>query len=1107
MPTLLSSRLRQRLVALFVLGFIFPVGAGAQAEKKEESKPEAKKTEEKKEEGLPLKPTRKIEFTTDEGTWISLDISPDGKQIVFDLLGDLYLLPIGGGEAKRITSGPAWDCQPRFSPDGKQVAFISDRGGSDNIWLLDLASGKFRAVTQETDWQLGSPAWSPDGNYLVARKFGPYPGADDFIRGVALWMYHKDGGKGVELVKGRGETTINTGASFAPDGHTLYFSSHPDRFGYDKPTGRFQIFTFDTTTGEVRTLTSHYGGSLRPIVSPDGRYLVYARRHDAATGLRVRDLKTQEEHWLAAAVQRDDQQGFASDDVFPGYAFTPDSKAVVFTASGKIHKVDIATKAVTPIPFTAKVEQELGPRITANYKVSDGLLTARQIRWTNQSPDGKRLVFSAVGKIWVADLIHVVTRGGTNEFPSIVADRPRRVTSTPPGAGREYEPVFSPDGKWIAYVSWSDAEGGHLWKAPAEGGEPVRLSGIPAYYASPRWSPDGEKILFVMGSARDWLAQDEGVIALRWMPAAGGESREIVKLPGGYQAPSFSADGTRVYYMESVPQQPGQEAKPARLLRSIRLDGVDKKAHLRFEGPLVLAVPSPDEQYIALEDKYDAYIVAFPKAGAETVSISLQGPAVPVKRVTTDGANYLAWADGGKTLTWSFANRFYRVPRESVLRAEKREEWKPEEAEITLAVPRAVPQGKLLLRGARVVTMNGKEVIERGDILIENNRIKAVGPAGKVDAPRDVRVLDVKGKTIIPGLVDIHAHLGARRDIVTDQEWSYAANLAYGVTTTRDPSIDSNQVFAQGELVEAGELVGPRIYSTGTAMVTLFASIASQEDADNIVRRYKRQGADSLKQYMQPRRIQRQWLAIAAAKQSLNITAEGGGDLKLDLSMVLDGYTGFEHSLGIVPIYKDVIELLAQAKTTYTPTLIVAYGGPFGQLSWRQRMDIHADPKVMRFTPHETVDARGRWRTLLLEDEYHFPLIAKGATEVMRRGGNVALGSHGEQQGIGAHWELWMLASGGMTPWETLHCATMLGAESIGLDKEVGSIEPGKLADLVVLNFNPLENIQNSRDIRYVVKNGVVYDGDTLDEILPVEKKFPPFFWRASDAELTALPK
>ena len=1059
----------------------------APAQKDDKDKDE----KEKKPEKLPIEPKRKISFTTDEGTWMTLDVSPDGKQIVFDILGDLYLLPIAGGDAKALTTGMPWDCQPRFSPDGKQIAFISDKTGSDNIWLINADGTGLKQVTKETDDLLGSPSWTPDGNYLVARKYGPYPGPEDYLRMTALWLYHKDGGKGIELVKGKGETTINSGAYFAPDGKLLYFSSHPDRFRYNVDIGRFQVHTFNRDTGEIQTITSEYGGGLRPLPSPDGRYLVYASRRDAKTGLRIRDLQTGEERWLAAPMQRDDQEGFAVNDVLPGYAFTPDSRAVLFTGDGHIKRVDVATRTITTIPFNAKVDLDLGPRVHTDYTIDDGPLTVHQMRWTNQSPDGKQLVFSAVGKIWLMD---------------IASGKSHRLTDA---AVREYGPVFSPDGKWIAYTTWTDSEGGELWKAPASGGAPVKLSKSAAYYAMPAWSNDGSKLAFVMGTARGWLAEDSSdVDEIRWISADGGESHPIVKLPGGYQAPSFNSDGTRVYYMDAAPPPPDVEgpAKPARLLRSIRLDGTDKKTHMKFQGHFVLAIPSPDDEYIAIQNRYDAYLAAFPRFGTETVTLDLKTPAVPVKRLTTTGANYIHWADGGKTITWSFGNDFSRVNRDTAFEAEKPDQWKAEKISIALEVPREIPKGDLLLRGARVITMKGEEVIDHGDVLIENNRIKEIGAAGKLHAAADAKVIDVRGKTILPGFVDIHAHLHASRDEMTDQEWNYAANLAYGVTTTRDPSIESNTVFAQGELVSAGEMVGPRIYATGTAITTEAASITSFEDADNIVKRYKAHGADSLKQYMQPRRIQRQWLAMAAAKEGVNITAEGGGDLKTDLSMVLDGYTGVEHSLPVVPIYKDVIQLEAQSGTTYTPTLIVSYGGEFGQFYWRQRMNIHDDPKIMRFTPHEQVDSVARRRPLLLDEEYIFPLIAHGAGEVFKSGGHVALGSHGEQQGIGAHWELWMLQSGGMTNWQTLYAATMNGAESIGLEKQVGSLEPGKLADLVVYNTNPAENIRNSTDILYVIKNGVVYSGDTLDEVWPAQKKFPPFFWKRSDADYQALP-
>jgi Tol biopolymer transport system component/imidazolonepropionase-like amidohydrolase len=1099
-----------KCAALSILAALFFVSGGASAASPRVQGDKSKATnnaqaadekkDEKKDETLPLKTTRKVTFTTDEGTWMSLDISPDGKQIVFDLLGDLYVIPATGGDAKRLTSGPAWDCQPRFSPDGKQIAFISDRSGSDNLWIINSDGSQIngkeaKKVSDETEDQLGSPAWSPDGNYIVVRKYGQYPGPTDYLRYTSLWMFHKDGGKGVELVKGKGETSINSGAVFSPDGKLVYFSSHAGPFHYNADIGRFQVHTFNRDTGEVEQLTSEYGGGLRPILSPDGKCLVYASRHDAKTGLRIRDLTTREEHWLVLPIQRDDQEGFAVNDVLPGYGFTPDSKAVIFTRDGHVQRVDLTTKQVATIPFSANVDLDLGPRVHVDYSVDDGPLTVHQMRWTNESADGKRLAFSAIGKIWVMDL------------PD---GKPRRLTNS---SVREYEPTFSPDGKSIAYVTWSDSDGGELWKSPAAGGQPIKLSGVAGYYSSPQWSQDSSKLLFVMGSRHGWLADNADVREIRWIASEGGASHTIVTLPEGYQQPTFNGDGTRVYYMDDVPPGAGDTpTPPARLLRSIRLDGVDKKAHIHIDGRFVLIVPSPDGEWLAIQNRYDAYLAAFPKVGDATVNINFKAPEVPLRRLTKEGANYLYWADGGKTLTWSFGNDFYRVKRDDVLNAakpekDKPENWKPEEFAISLQVPRAAPSGELYLRGARIVTMKGEEVIAQGDILIENNRIKAIGASGSMQPPADAKVIDVSGKTIVPGLVDIHSHLKTERPEMTDEEWSYAENLAYGVTTTRDPSIESNVVFAQGELVSAGDLVGPRIYSTGTAITTTAGGIASFEDADNLVKRYKAHGADSLKEYMQPRRITRQWLAMAAAKEGLNITAEGGGDLKTDLSMVLDGYTGVEHSLPIVPIYKDVIQLEAQAGTTYTPTLIVSYGGEFGQFYWRQNMNLHADPKVMRFTPHQQVDSVARRRVLLFDEEYIFPLIAQGAAGIFRAGGHIGLGSHGEQQGIGAHWELWMLQSGGMTPWQVLYSATMNGAESIGLEKQIGSLEPGKLADLLVLNSNPLDDIHNSRDLEYVVKNGVVYSADSLDEVWPAQKKFPEFFWQKDDAELTALPK
>ncbi|MCC6929292.1 MAG: PD40 domain-containing protein [Gemmatimonadaceae bacterium] len=1050
---------------------------------------------------LPIQAERTLRFTTDEGTWISLDVSPDGTRIVFDLLGDLYVIPIDGGKATRLTSGMPWDAMPRWSPDGRSIAFISDRDGGDNLWLVNADGSGAHKITKEVDNALSSPQWTPDGEYLVVRRFGPYPSAENYLTNVPLWMYHVNGGSGVQLFPSAAtRKSTNTGVAFAPDGAVMYVSTHAG--GYTGENfAAYQLLAFDRRSGTETALTASAGGAFRPVASRDGKWLVYATRAGTKTALRIRDLATQEDDWLVGETQRDDAEGYAPNDVFPGYAFTPDSRSVVFYGGGKIKRVDLATKQVRVIPFTAEVELGMAKRHFVPMAVSDAALQVTQLQSVREAPTGKAIAFSALGRI------HVAPRDGAT------IGTPRRLTK---GVAHEFFPAFSPDGAWVAYVTWSDSAGGALWKARTDGtGQPVALTLDGGWVTGPAWTPEGDRIVYTWLPRAVGLGADDvaAITEVRVVPAAGGAWAKVTSLAsaGGTTVAGVSpssAGPTRVFFTENVPNAtPGFNATATSALVSVRLDGTDKRTHAKVTTNQALGITvqvAPDGKHAVVLDRDDLYAFPLVDVGGDGLTINFAAPSVPLRRLTTEGANYAGFADGGKTITWSFANHYYRAPLDTVMKYAEPSKWGTSHAVVTLTVPRSAPQGSVLLKGARVVTMKGDEVLERGDVLITGNRIAQVGAS--IAAPPGATVIDAAGKTIIPGIVDVHAHPRTGREMAPDQEWSIASNLAYGVTTTRSPS-GTRWNVAWGELIDAGEMVGSRIYATGFPLTSNNTPIRSYQDALSVVRRYKGQGVNSLKQYLQPRRIQRQWILQAAEAEGINATNEGAADLKADITMAIDGYTALEHSIGQVPLYKDVITVLADARITYTPTLVVAYGAPGGDGYWRARTDLDKDPKTSYFTPSDILTRQARRRPLIIEEDYNFPAIARGVRDVVRAGGRAGLGSHGQQDGIGAHWELWMLQSGDMTPMEALRIATIYGAESIGYGKDLGSIEPGKLADLVVLNSNPLDNIKNSLDIRYVVKNGEVYEGATLNRVWPSARPFPKPYWVQERERLEALRK
>ncbi|MGV3481934.1 MAG: amidohydrolase family protein [Sphingobium sp.] len=1048
---------------------------------------------------VPRGETRQIQFNVSEGTWMSADISPDGRWILFDLLGNIYRVAADGGTATLLTraSGISVNYHPRYSPDGRTIVFVSDRGAQDNLWLMDADGSNPRPLHPDPDSRFAEPVWTPDGKSIVATRRFQRPGMGFIVTTDTVWRMPLDGGAPEQLVgiSGRPDVTEDrneiwrgtnlwNGAdrhqwpSVSPDGQFVYFQTSP----YGGNPRRIQ--RIDLKTRQVQDVTEtkdRYFGDwaserpfplylteLAPEVSPDGRWLAFARRipegrveqagHEMTgrTALWLRDLETGEDKIVVDPITRDAGTNLPNyqDRILPGYSWAKDSKSLVLSIGGKLKRYWLDDGRTTTIVFTAEVKREISQMTRANSRIEDDSFSPRFVRWPVTAPGGKHALFEAAGRLWL-------TAPGKAKPRAIDAGGDDAVQLTP---------AWSADGKAFVFTTATEARAGHVWMVKASDGIARQLSREPALYMRPSFSADGKRIFADRWPAALTYTADKPYWELVSLPVSGGGAT-IVATDKGATSGNAAHPGKRFFL------KPGE--------KGMTLTAFDPRANVdqpivTVAGPATEMALSPNGKLLAVGQYQDAYLVRLKSVPGEVVDTT----GAEAQRITRKGARYLNWrSDDVLEMASAGALTSYEISSQALRSVPS-----------GLVLPRAIGRGAIVLRNATIVTMNKRQVVT-GDVVVANGRIACVGGC---EAPAGARIIDASGKYIMPGMFDVHAHSihdDEGSDIINLRRIESSAYLAYGVTTIHDPFGSPVPQFSIADLVEAGRIVGPRTYSTGYALTCtgpfgLLRNIETFEDALDHVDRAASYGVLSLKDYLLCNRKQRQMIVEAARSRNISVTTELG-PLNYMLGQAMNGLTGWEHPLQY-RLYDDVVKFFGKVGSTNSAQIALSdFSNGTALEYWYSRNNLLTDEKAKRWTSWQRGVAR-RIFNKKPEAEYLFPVVADGLRRIKQEGGHVAIGAHGEVVGLGTHWELWTMTSGqsGLSNDEALEAATIDSARFIGLDGELGSIVPGKIADLLVLDADPRANIRNTLSLRYVMKAGRLYQADTLDELWPKAVKY-----------------
>lgn len=1043
------------------------------------------------------KTAQKIEMNLDSGTWMSLDVSPDGRWIAFDLLNDIYVMPASGGEARAVHRGSAVQRNPRFSPDGKHLLYVSDESGADNLWLSNTDGKSAQQLTYEDYALIGAPHWAPDGKSVVAVKRLPE------FRNMRAAQIHRIGRSG-----STNEIVVPPPTSgrdvqepvFSPDGRYLYYTERVagDHYVYVN-TGlqNFVIKRLELESGQSEAFVTGFGGATTAQLSPDGSTVAFIRRVGAKTALFTADVASRRQTLIYDNLTRDLQGDYiAHEHYYPTFDWFPDNQHVAIWSRGKILKVDTLTGAVREIPFNVTARHTLQPPVRFKHDLGPGNFDARILRQLALQPNDQTLLFRAVGRLYTQDLNTTAPAQRLSDVELM-----------------QHDPAWSSDGSQLAYVIWDDLNGSRLVRRDWATGTEQLLVEDSGIIRQPQFANKGRYLAY-------WVMPTDPSMNLAtskpglYLLDLNQNSSRPVRLTEAVGLLRFAPDDSRIYFLAEPDYTQGKGVR----LNSVRLDGGDEIEHAyaatRDVDELAL---SPDLAWLGFKEYNLPYLLPFTP---QNESLHVTAEANPeAQRLSEVGGYGLTWSADGTRLWWALGAALYAVSPEDV--------QLPAQPQRQLHIPLQldVPQSQIALTGARVLTMDGA-VIEAGAVVVSDNKITAVGPLGEVAIPEDAYRLDVSGKTIMPGFFDAHGHIDCcwQMGVTPNQQPTRYAALAYGITTNFDPYSNDLTSYESGEMTMAGMLTGPRWLSSGQVIYgragrsdSVYHRIRSRQDATRLIQRRQQLGHSILKSYKLTTREQRQWLVEAARAGGYMVDGEGAGAFYDIISMVLDGHTNIEHNLPVPTYHDDLLQLFAAAEVATTPTLIVAFGELFGENYIYQTQRPWDDDKVRRFNPAVNASynpianegspplmVRGMHTIHVPPEVYDigFRAVSRSVKALDDAGVVVNAGSHGQVAGIAFHWELQLMAEGGMDAMRILRATTINPATTYGLDHQLGTLEEGKLADLIVLDANPLEDIRNTNTVRYTMVNGRLYDAHTMHELGHKPRSRGKFYWEGEATEL-----